>query len=88
MEFILLFILFNILSGVDYYLTKRILKLGGRERSPVMKFLGLLPAKIGGSILGGLLGYFIHWVILILPSMALAGVCVYNYYQLEKIKND
>ena len=82
--FIYLFILFNILNWLDFYLTKKILDDGGRELNPVIRFLGLLPAKIGATVFVGLTGYFIHYAIIIPVTIILAGVCVWNYYQLKK----
>ena len=84
--FILLFILFNILNWLDYYLIRCSLKLGGKELNFVIRAVGLLPAKIGATILFGLAGYFINYTILIPASIIMAGACTWNYYIWQSIK--
>jgi hypothetical protein len=85
--FISLYILFTILNWLDFYFTRIILRKGGKELNPVIKFLGLLPAKIAGQILIGLFGYFGNWAVLIPVDMILIGTCIWNYIQLRKNAN-
>ncbi len=83
---ILLIVLFTILNWLDYYLTKKILDHGGIELNPVVEVFGLLPVKIGSTILFGLAGYFISYQILIPAIIVMAGVCIWNLIQVRRIK--
>jgi len=82
---IILSILFLVFNWADWYLTKRILAKGGTELNPVIKFLGLVPAKIVSSILVLAAGYFSVWA-LVPTTLAAAGACVWNTVQLKKAK--
>ena len=82
--FISLYLLFNILNWLDFYLTKIILRKGGKEINPIIRTVELLPVKIGATVLFGLAGYFIGYSVLIPVNMVMAGACTWNYYQLKK----
>jgi hypothetical protein len=82
---IILSILFLVFNWLDYWLTKTVIAKGGTELNPIIKFIGLLPSKIVGSILVVAAGYFSIYA-LIAPTLAMAGVCVWNYVQFKKSK--
>jgi hypothetical protein len=82
---IILSILFLIFNWLDYWLTRKIIAKGGKELNPIIKFIGLLPSKIVGSILVVAAGYFSVWA-LAAPTLAIAGACVWNTIQFKRSK--
>lgn len=83
---ILVAIIFILLNVVDWYLTQRILKKGGRELNPVIRWIGVTRSKLIFVPIVVILGFLIDWVVLIIPVLLLAAVCIWNYIQLRKIK--
>jgi len=82
---IILSFLFLCFNWLDFYLTKRVLDKGGRELNPIVKVFGLLPVKIGASIVFPLAGFIIHPFVLIVPVFIGMFVCVWNFLQLRRI---
>ena len=72
-------LLFN---GLDIYLTRLILRSGGKELNPIMRSQYWIPIKIGVSLGLIVAGWLIHWVVLIAPVLVFAGACIWNLYQL------
>jgi len=75
-------VLFIILNGVDFWLTRRILKAGGRELNPIIRKLGLWQVKVGGIIV-----VLLWWLItgiefpIHLLNLSLLAVCIWNLFQ-------
>ncbi len=83
--FILLFALWVALNFVDYALTKKIISMGGKELNPLIRFVGMIPAKIGFT--GLLVGYYFftgRWELFIPCDIAMGLVCGWNFWQMRK----
>ena len=83
--FILISTLFIAVNILDWYLTKRIIDNGGRELNPILRKFGVARMKLIVCPVLILVGYLLHWVALIVPTLIIAGVCVWNYRVLSKI---
>jgi len=77
-----LFIAANIL---DWYLTKRILDKGGNELNPILRKFGVAKVKLIVCPLFVLAGFILHWAILIVPTLIIAGACAWNYRVYRKM---
>jgi hypothetical protein len=75
---------FIVLNGVDYYLTKRILKYGGKELNPVINKIGIIPSKTIAVGAAGLMGYFVSWGVFVPLNIIMVGCCVWNYVQIKR----
>jgi hypothetical protein len=82
--FIILSILFIILNVIDWYLSKRAVDRGGTELNPIPKKFGLGTIKLIACPLFIAAGYFLHWLILIIPNALMLAACIWNYVQLKK----
>jgi len=70
----------------DIFLTEKILRNGGVELNPLIRRYGYwikIPVTIG-AIVAGFLG---SPLVLIPPLAIMAGVCVWNYTVVRRIKN-
>lgn len=81
---LILFIFFVLFNALDYYITRRVLDHSGRELNPVVRYLGLLPAKLIGIVLFGFVCYFFPWPAMAVGNILMAVACVWNYFQLKK----
>lgn len=77
--------IFTILNGLDYYLTKRILKSGGKELNPIVDVIGLVPTKAIAITSAGVMACF-GCKIFVPLNIVMAGVCTWNYIQVKKIQ--
>jgi len=84
LESVALSLLFIVLNIVDWYLTKRIIDLGGRELNPILKKFGIGSVKLMICPLFVLAGYFLHWAVLVIPNVLMLATCVWNFIQLRK----
>ena len=81
--FIMISNLFAAVNILDWYLTKRILNNGGRELNPILRKFGIARMKLIVCPILILIGYLLYWEILIIPTLIIAGACIWNYRQLR-----
>ena len=80
----ILILIFIALNFLDYTLTCKIIKLGGKEINPVIKIFGIIPVKVVVFIFLLLFYNFIDWRVFAIPDVIFAGVCIWNFIQLKK----
>lgn len=81
-----LIVIYVVLNIIDYLLTKKVLNLGGIELNLFQRWIGMVPAKILGTliIVGGYI--YTHQIsVWIGVDVILSCICVWNYFQYLKI---
>lgn len=90
----LLCLLFAGLQLIDYELTSGILKRGGRELNPMLRWLmgrigtrpALLAAKLLAVALGWVLAYHGEALALVVLCVIYLGVCAWNWRVLRRLR--
>jgi len=75
-----LLLLYILLNCLDYWLTQSSIKIGAKEINPIIKFIGLIPSKIVGTIILTT-AYVITLDIKIWYAIdfILLGICIWNF---------
>jgi len=80
-------IFFMAVNVLDWYFTKRIIDNGGRELNPILRKFGVARVKLIICPFLLLAGYLLHWAVLVIPTLVIAGACVWNYRILNGIQS-
>jgi len=76
--FYILSILLTIFNWGDYFLTQKLLSCGYQELNPILKKLSMFWAKLVINVALIIVAYLTHWLILVIPTLALLSACVWN----------
>ena len=75
------------MNVLDWYLTQRVIDNGGVELNPILRKFGVARVKLIVCPFLILAGYLLHWAVLVIPTLAIAGACVWNYCVLNRIQS-
>jgi len=79
--------LYVVLNLCDAYLTRLILKSGGVEKNPIIRYVGLWRVKVAGTValtVWLILSFHLWCLILPLIDILLFAVCVWNFIQCKR----
>ena len=82
---IILGILMTCFNWIDYLLTRKLLKGGGRELNPILRKMDMFWVKLVINVAIIVVAILTYWAVLILPTALFLFACVWNWMQYKTV---